>query len=174
MPLVKDEGGRMKERARRRARRVPPDAALLRPTSFRLHSSVRSAFSLVEVMVVVVIIGLLAGVVTYAVTNHLDKAKVRRARADIANYAGAIDLYYGDKGHFPDVRDGLKVLVPEYLKVLRNDPWGRPYAYARPGRGGPYEVVSFGGDGREGGSGVDADLTNWDPDTLAVGKGGGG
>jgi general secretion pathway protein G len=150
-----------------------PVRHFLQLSAFRLHPYRRSAFSLVEVMVVVVIIGLLAGVVTYAVTNHLDKAKIRRARADISNYSGAVDLYYADKGRFPDVRDGLKVLVPEYVKVLRSDPWGRPYVYARPGRGGPYDVVSLGGDGREGGAGTDADLTNWDPDTLAVGKSGG-
>ena len=128
----------------------------------------RRAFSLIEIMVVVVIIGLLAGIVTYAVTNHLDKAKVRKARADIASYAGAIDLYYGEKGQFPELRDGLKVLVPEYIKVLRSDPWGRPYVYARPGRGGAYDVISLGADGREGGTGIDADLTNWDAETIAA------
>jgi general secretion pathway protein G len=140
----------------------------LHPSSFRLRPYSRTGFSLVEIMVVVIIIGLLAGVVTFAVTNQLDKAKVRRARADIANYAGAVDLYYADRGRFPDPRDGLKALVPEYVKVLRNDPWGRPYVYARPGRGGQYDVVSLGADGREGGTGADADVTNWDPETTAA------
>jgi len=128
----------------------------------------RAAFSLVEIMVVVIIIGLLASVVTFAVANHLDKAKVRKARADIASYAGAIDLYYAEKGQYPELRDGLKPLAPEFVKVIRNDPWGRPYVYARPGRGGPYDVLSLGADGREGGTGIDADLSNWDPETVAA------
>ena len=119
-------------------------------------------------MVVVIIIGLLAGIVTFAVTNHLDKAKVRKARADISSYAGAVDLYYAEKGQYPDLRDGLKTLTPEFIKVLRNDPWGRPYVFARPGRDGkPYDIVSLGADGREGGTGIDADLSCWDPETIA-------
>ena len=159
---MKDEGGR-------RARAARPH----HPLTLIPHPDSRRGFSLVEIMVVVIIIGLLAGVVTYAVTNHLDKAKVRRARADISQYAGAVDLYYADKGRFPDPRDGLKALVPEYVKVLRNDPWGRPYVYARPGRGGPYDVGSLGADGREGGTGTDADVSNWDPEATAGGGKGG-
>src|SRR5438874_8391699 len=94
-------------------------------------------FTLVEVMIVVVIIGLMAGVVTYATTGYLEKAKVKRAKADIATLSGALDSYYADNSRFPDNQQGLKALVPNYIKVLQNDPWGHPYQYVQPGRSAP-------------------------------------
>ena len=96
----------------------------------------RHAFSLVEIMIVVVIIGLLAGVVTYATTGYLDKAKRQRARADISVFAGAVDSYYLANGRFPDNRDGLKALVPQLHEVLQKDPWGHDYLYVQPGKNG--------------------------------------
>ena len=131
---------------------------------------VRRAFSLVEIMVVVVIIGLLAGVVTYATTGMLDRAKRKKAVADISTIAGALDIFYGDQSRFPTNQEGLAALAPQYVKVLPNDPWGRPYAYVQPGRGGPYDVISFGADGREGGTGADADITNTDKEVAALKK----
>jgi general secretion pathway protein G len=113
-------------------------------------------------MIVVVIIGLMAGIVTYATTGYLEKAKEKRARADIAHYAGAIDAFYLDQGRFPTNQEGLKILVPQFVKVLQNDPWGKPYLYVYPGKRGQYDVISYGADGREGGTGADADLTNAD------------
>ena len=131
----------------------------------------RRGFSLVEIMIVVVIIGLLATVITYSVTGMLDKAKRRKAAADISTISGALDLFYGDNGRFPTNQEGLAVLAGEQVKVLRNDPWGRPYQYVQPGRGGtPYDVISFGRDGREGGTGVDADITNSDKEVAALKK----
>lgn len=121
-----------------------------------------AAFSLIEVMIVIVIIGLMAGIVTYATSNYLDKAKRQRAKADIATYSGAIDSFYLDQGRYPDNREGLKVLVPQFIKQLNNDPWGRPYQYLQPGKRGPYDIISYGADGREGGTGADIDITNWD------------
>ncbi len=126
----------------------------------------RRAFSLIEVMIVVVIIGLLAGVVTYATTSYLDKAKRQRARSDIATYSGAVDAFYLDKGRFPTNQEGLKVLVPEFIKLLQNDPWGRPYQFVQPGKSGKYDVISYGADGREGGNGADVDITNADIETV--------
>jgi general secretion pathway protein G len=119
-------------------------------------------------MIVVVIIGLMAGVVTYATTGYLTKAKEKRARADVVNYAGAINAFYLDQGRFPTNQEGLKVLVPKFITVLQNDPWGRPYQYVQPGKKGEFDVISYGADGREGGSGADADITNSDVDTGAV------
>ncbi len=134
----------------------------------RFNRSRRHGFSLVEVMIVVVIIGLMAGVVAYATTGYLERAKKQRARSDIATYSGAIDSYYLARGHYPDNQDGLKVLVPEFIKMLQNDPWGRPYVYVQPGKGGPYDLITYGADGREGGTGADADITNWDAEVVEI------
>ena len=120
------------------------------------------AFSLIEVMIVVVIIGLLAGVVTYATREYLERAKRQRARADIAVLTGAVDAFYLDKGRYPENQEGLKVLVPGFVKSLPSDPWGRPYQYVQPGKRAAYEIVSYGADGREGGSGADADVASYD------------
>jgi general secretion pathway protein G len=128
----------------------------------RFNNHFRRAFSLIEVMIVVVIIGLLAGVVTYATTSYMDKAKRQRARSDIATYSGAVDAFYLDKGRFPTNQEGLKALVPEFVKLLQNDPWGRPYQFVQPGKAGKYEIISYGADGREGGNGEDRDITNSD------------
>ena len=122
----------------------------------------RTAFSLIEIMIVVVIIGLLAGIVTYATAGYLDKAKRQRARADIAHYVGAVDAFYLDRGRYPDNQEGLKVLAPQFVKTVQPDPWGHPYQYVQPGKGGPFDIICFGADGREGGTGADADITNWD------------
>ena len=82
-------------------------------------NNARRAFSLIEIMIVVVIIGLMAGVVTLATTGYLERAKKERARSDIATYATALDSYYLQKGKFPDTQEGLKVLVPDYIKALQ-------------------------------------------------------
>src|SRR5687767_12506496 len=125
------------------------------------------AFSLIEVMIVVVIIGLLAGVVTYATREYLERAKKQRARADVSVLAGAVDAFYLDKGRYPENQEGLKVLVPGFVKSLPTDPWGRPYQYVQPGKRGAYEIVSYGADGREGGSGADADVASYDVEQPA-------
>jgi general secretion pathway protein G len=118
----------------------------------------RRAFSLIEIMIVVVIIGLMAGVVTLATTGYLERAKKERARSDIATYSTAIDSYYLQKGKYPETQEGLKVLVPDFVKAITADPWGHPYQYLKPGKSTPYEIISYGADGREGGSGADADI----------------
>jgi general secretion pathway protein G len=122
----------------------------------------RPGFTLIEVMIVIVIIGLMAGIVTFATGSYLDKAKHQRVRADLSVYSGAVDAFYLDQGRYPDNREGLKILVPQFIKQLNNDPWGRPYQYLQPGKRGPYDIISYGADGREGGTGKDADISNWD------------
>lgn len=134
------------------------------------RSESRRGFSLVEIMIVVVIIGLMAGLVTYAATGYLERAKKQRARSDIATYSGAVDSYYLVKGAYPATSEGLAVLVPEFIKALRNDPWGNPYQYLQPGRGGAYDIISYGADGREGGAGANADLTSADQETQELRK----
>ena len=130
--------------------------------SFNNPTRNRRAFSLIEVMIVVVIIGLLAGVVTYATSGYLSRAKRERARSDIATYSGAVDGYYLANGRYPDNQQGLRVLAPNFVKVVQNDPWGRPYQYVQPGRASAFDVICYGADGREGGTGDDADITNAD------------
>jgi general secretion pathway protein G len=130
----------------------------------------RRAFTLVEIMIVVVIIGLMAGIITYATTGMLDKAKRKRAITDIVSLAGAVDLFYGDRGKYPTNQEGLAVLAPQYIKVLQNDPWGRPYQYVQPGRSGAYDIICYGADGREGGTGADADITNSDVEVTSAAK----
>ena len=114
-------------------------------------------FSFIEVMVVVVIIGLLAGAVALKVAGYVDTAKVNRARSDIATIVDAVEAHYLTTSQYPSNDEGLEKLP---LKN-RLDPWGRPYGYNCPGRSEPFEVFTFGADGREGGDGIDADLYSW-------------
>jgi general secretion pathway protein G len=136
----------------------------------------RSGFTLVELMVVIVIIGLLATVVAINVLPSQDRAMVGKARADISTLEQAIETYRLDNLVFPDDRQGLQALVsapagltrPEryrqggYVRRLPEDPWGNPYQYRRSSaHGGQFDVFSYGADGKEGGEGNDADLGNW-------------
>ena len=119
-------------------------------------------FSLVELMVVIVIIGLLATIVIINVMPAADRAAVTKARADIATLEQAIELYRLDHMRYPTGDEGLQSLVDgRYVRRLPEDPWGNPYRYSAPGPGGdPFQVASWGADGREGGSGQDEDITS--------------
>lgn len=133
----------------------------------------RQGFTLVELMVVIVIIGLLATVVAINVLPSQDRAMVTKARADIATLEQAIETYRLDNLDFPRDLDAL-VSAPAglsnpdryrpggYIRRLPEDPWGQPYQYRRQStRGGQFDVYSLGRDGKEGGEGQDADLGNW-------------
>lgn len=117
----------------------------------------RAGFSLIEVMVVVVIIGLLAGAVAIRVTGYMDTAKGNRAKSDIATIVDAIEAHYLSASRYPSNDEGLEALP---LKN-RRDPWGRVYEYNSPGQGEPYEVFTMGADGLPGGEGADADIYSW-------------
>lgn len=134
----------------------------------RHRNAPRRAFSLVELLVVLVIIGLLAGAVTMGVRNFLVKGKQNTARMEIASICAAIDSFYTIYGRYPSNEEGIDLLsrktdkLPDpLLKQPPIDPWGRRYQYNQPGRSGPYEVICYGADGREGGEGEDADLVSW-------------
>lgn len=158
--------------------------ALTRATARRPHavsargrsSRRRDGFTLVELMVVIVIIGLLATVVAINVLPSQDKAMLGKARADVATLETALEQYRLDNLVFPTTEQGLQALVaapaglarPEryrqggYVRRLPEDPWGHEYQYRRPSaHGQAFDVWSFGADGREGGEGEDADLGNW-------------
>ena len=119
-------------------------------------------FTLVELMVVIVILGLLATIVIINVMPAADRAAVTKARADIATLEQAIEMYRLDNQRYPTGEEGLQALVAgEYIRRLPDDPWRHPYRYAAPGQGGrPFTVATWGADGREGGSGDDADIAN--------------
>jgi general secretion pathway protein G len=117
-------------------------------------------------MVVVVIIGVLAGAATLSSRHFLDKAKRNRASTDIATYVAGLNAYYASEGAYPSNDQGLSALSPTYVDKLRPDPWGRPYQYVQPGRAAAFEVMSLGADGREGGDGADADLSSEDVEAV--------
>jgi general secretion pathway protein G len=135
-----------------------------------------NGFTLVELMVVIVILGLLITVVALNVLPAQDKAMVGKAKADIATLEQGVELYRLQTQTYPGGGDGLQALVsppanltrPElyqkggYIKKLPNDPWGRPYQYAQPGAHGPFDIWSLGADGSPGGEGDNADIGNWE------------
>ena len=135
-----------------------------------LHPSRRrAAFTLVELMVVVVIIGVLATVVTVAVNDYLVKGKRSAARAEIAQISTALNLYYTEFDRYPETDEGLALLTAKspthpngILQGDLLDPWGHPYVYVYPGTHGAFDIVSFGADGREGGTGGNADVVSWE------------
>ncbi|BBP83942.1 GspG family T2SS major pseudopilin variant XcpT [Pseudomonas sp. No.21] len=133
-------------------------------------------FTLIEIMVVVVILGVLAALVVPQIMSRPDQAKVTAARADINAIAMALDIYKLDNHGYPSTQQGLDALVTRpagspparnwnpdgYLKRLPVDPWGNPYQFIVPGSRGAYDLFSFGADGRAGGEGLNADIGNWD------------
>jgi general secretion pathway protein G len=141
-----------------------------------MTSRKRSAgFTLIEIMVVVVIIGLLAAVILPNVFGNVEKAQINKAKSDIRAIESALTMFKLDNFKYPSTDMGLQALVtkpadpsirnfpPEgYLKRVSNDPWGNPYQYVFPGnRGTQYDIWSFGADGQEGGEGPNADIGNW-------------
>lgn len=134
-----------------------------------------TGFTLVELMVVVVILGLLATIVALNVLPSGDRARVEKARADIATIEDGLELYKLQNFNYPSTSDGLNALITApagladpsryqqggYLKKLPDDPWGRAYLYASPGTHGAIDVWTLGADGKEGGEGTDADITSW-------------
>ncbi|NIE73433.1 type II secretion system protein GspG [Pantoea sp. Tr-811] len=140
-----------------------------RPTARRLREQ---GFTLIEIMVVVVILGILAAMVVPKVLDRPDQARATAARQDIAGLMQALKLYRLDNGSYPNQNQGLKVLAEKpaqakdgqwrsYLDRLPNDPWGRPYQYLNPGANGEIDVFSLGADGQAGGEGVNSDIGSW-------------
>src|SRR5919198_3755611 len=126
-------------------------------------------FTLLELLVVIVIIGLLAGYVAPRYFSQVGRSEVQVARAQIESLEKALDQYRLDRRHSPSAEQGLDALVsrpanepnwngPYLKKALPSDPWGRPYVYRVPGQKGEFDLYSLGRDGRPGGSGEDADI----------------
>lgn len=137
--------------------------------NFRTHAG----FTLLELMVVLLILAMLATIATPQVLKHLGKAKSQTAQIQIDALSASMDYYKIDLGHFPSQEQGLQALVQKpdnepkwdgpYIKKQASliDPWGRPYLYKLPGSHGPYDLYTYGADGKEGGEGEDRDLGNW-------------
>ncbi len=132
-----------------------------------------SGFTMMELLIVLVIIGLLAALVGPILFQRINPAKQSVARAQMENFMTALDNYFIDNGQFPNSQQGLSVLrtKPEgsekwngpYLKKeIPKDPWGNAYQYRAPGRNGGYEIASWGADGKEGGEGENADINSWE------------
>jgi len=127
-------------------------------------------FSLIELMVVIVIMGLLTTVVIVNVMPSQDRAMVEKSRADIRSVEQAVEMYRMDNLHYPTMEKGLDILTDAagsayrteaYIKSLPKDPWGNDYQYLIPGNHGPFDIFSFGADGRLGGEGLERDIGNW-------------
>lgn len=118
-------------------------------------------FTLIEIMIVVVILGILGAVVVPQLMDKPDKARVVKAKQDILAIESALDLYKLDKFNYPTTEQGLEVLQPKYIKIINKDPWDRTYLYLSPGEHGAVDVYTYGADGKKGGEGMDADIGNW-------------
>ncbi len=130
-------------------------------------------FSLIEIMVVVVILGILAALVVPKIISRPDEARVVKAKQDVLAIQNALELYKLDNGFYPSTDQGLLALVEKpssspiprdwkaYLKTVPKDPWGRDYIYLNPGQHSDIDVYTNGADGQPGGEGVNADIGNW-------------
>src|SRR5450631_3905294 len=139
-------------------------------------SAGQGGFTLLEVMVVVVILGILAALVVPKIISRPDEARVIAAKQDIASLMQALKLYRLDNQRYPSTEQGLQALLAKptsapippnwkpggYVERLPKDPWGNPYQYLNPGLRGEIDVFSYGADGQPGGAGFDADIGSWD------------
>jgi general secretion pathway protein G len=147
----------------------------MRRPSIPHRLSAARGFTLIEILVVVVILGILAAIVVPRVMERPGEARVTRSRQDIQGIVTALSLYKLDNFSYPSSGQGLEALVTKpsgqpdapnwkgpYLDRVAKDPWGHPYLYAQPGQHGNIDVFSYGADGKPGGEGEAADIGNWD------------
>lgn len=141
----------------------------------KIATNNQQGFTLIEVMVVVVILGILAAVVVPRIMDNPDKARVTKAKQDIRAMESALNLYRLDNFSYPNTEQGLEALISApsdlvnssnfkqggYIRKLPKDPWGSAYLYLSPGEHGELDIYSLGSDGAPGGTGVAADIGNW-------------
>lgn len=127
----------------------------------RTRRSDARGFTLIEVLVVVVILGILAAVIVPNLMEKPGQARATKAKADIRAIESALNMYRLDNHNYPSTDEGLEALVDEYLPRTPMDPWNRPYQYLNPGVQGRIDIYTLGRDGQEGGEGEDADIGNW-------------
>lgn len=141
--------------------------------SYKPHKKKQKGFTLLELMIVVVIIGVLGALIVPSFMDRPNEARVMAAKTDISSIMQALKLYKLDNHRYPTTEQGLQALVTRpgsgpapanwkpYLDKLPNDPWGQPYQYLNPGIKGEVDVLSFGADGQNGGESFDADIGSW-------------
>ena len=130
-----------------------------------MHKKASQAFTLIEIMVVLIIIAIMASFIVPSVINRPDEARLTKVKNDIMALEGALDLYKLDNGRYPSNSEGLKILINEkeniYLKRLPLDPWGNAYQFDNPGKNNKIDIYSYGADQKPGGSGINKDIGNW-------------
>lgn len=153
---------------------MTPTPHHLPPTAAPFSTGQRQqGFTLIELMVVLLILGILGALVVPRLIDRADDARVTAAKTDVNNLSQALKLYRLDNLSYPSANQGLQALIQKpgtepqapnwrpYLDKLPNDPWGRPYQYLNPGVKGEIDVFSLGADGKPGGEGANADVGNW-------------
>jgi general secretion pathway protein G len=142
----------------------------------KMQQTRNRGFTLIEIMVVVVILGILAALIIPNIMDRPDQARIAKAKQDIRALDTALSLYRMDNYRYPSTEQGLQALVEKpstppvppnfkqggYLKRMPKDPWGNDYIYLSPGSHGEYDLSSLGADGQPGGEGVNADINNWE------------
>ena len=122
-------------------------------------------FTLIEIIVVMLIIGILAVAVGPQILGRVDDAKVVKVKQDMHAIESALNLYRLDKSNYPSTDEGLAVLKGKYLPRVPKDPWGKEYLYLFPGQNGEFDLFTRGADGADGGEGANKDLGNWNIDS---------
>jgi general secretion pathway protein G len=165
---------KMLPRGFRRPERSSEQGSREAETAAASRTGHEDGFTLIEILVVITIIGLLMSLVGPRVLNYLSESKVKAATIQIQSFASSLDLFYLDMGHYPSTSEGLAALVQRpagengwngpYLQkgYVPNDPWGHPYSYRSPSDHGPYEIVSLGSSGKEGGTGTAVAIKSWE------------
>jgi general secretion pathway protein G len=141
-----------------------------------LADGLSHGFTLIELMVVIIILGILAGLIVPRLMDEPDKARAVKAKAQMQSFTMALNKYKLDNGDYPSTEQGLQALVTKpgggkvpasypdkgYLSKVPKDPWNREYVYGSPGEHGDFDIVCYGADGREGGEGKNADIKSWE------------
>jgi len=162
-------------------------AAVILPvkTAMQTRKS-QSGFTLIEIMVVVVILGILASIIIPKIMDKPDEARIVKAKQDVRVLESTLDMYKLDNYAYPSTDQGLQALVQkptsapvpahwkQYIDRLPVDPWGHPYQYLNPGTHGAIDIWSYGADGQPGGDGVNADVGNWNLDENGTSSGNNG
>lgn len=141
---------------------------------YKKHRHTVAAFTLVELLVVVVIIGVMASVVTLSVTDYLVSAKQNVAKSELATIRNALTLFYMESDRYPSNDEGLAILRKSsskhqngFITSDTKDPWNHEYVYVHPGTRGPYDLLTYGADGQEGGTNANMDIEVWDLDGVS-------
>ena len=145
-------------------RKIPNDLIMMILRKRPLKASIAQGFTLIELMVVVVILGVLAALIVPQVMDRPAQARETKAKQDIRAIQAALDLYKLDNYNYPTTDQAMASLVPKYIKRVPKDPWGNKYRYLSPGVKGTVDIYTYGADNIKGGTDSNKDIGNWDLD----------